>query len=230
MIKRKKSTILILDFGSQYTQLIARRIRENSVYSEILPFYTDISLLKEYNPDGIILSGGPASTYDEKAPKIHKKVFDLDIPILGICYGLQLIAHNSNCQIKKSEKREYGKAVLEVLESKNIFKNLKKESVVWMSHGDCVLECPPYYKIIGKTSNSNFAAIKHKSKEIFGIQFHPEVTHTDEGMKIIRNFIFEVCNSKPDWTMETFIEDSIIDVKNKIGNGKVLLALSGGVD
>jgi len=223
----KKSSIFILDFGSQYTQLIARRIRENSVYSEILPFNVDINELIERKPNGIILSGGPASTYQDNAPKPDKGVFDLGIPVLGICYGLQIIADFFDGTIKRSEKREYGKAILELVGSNSLFKDIPNETVVWMSHGDCILKSPENYKVIGKTSNSSFAAIKHATKDIYAIQFHPEVTHTEKGMQILRNFIFDVCKCEPDWTMESFIEESVEDIRKTVGNGNVLLALSG---
>ncbi|MBU1626764.1 glutamine-hydrolyzing GMP synthase [bacterium] len=226
----KKSSIFILDFGSQYTQLIARRIRENSVYSEIFPFNVDLSKLIEAKPNGIILSGGPSSTYQDNAPKSDRRIFELGIPVLGICYGLQLLADFFEGTIKRSDKREYGKAILELVGSECLFKDIPKETAVWMSHGDCILKIPENFKVIGKTSNSNFAAIKHAVKDIYGIQFHPEVTHTDKGMKILQNFIFDICKCEPDWTMESFIEESIENIRETVGDGNVLLALSGGVD
>jgi GMP synthase (glutamine-hydrolysing) len=226
----KNSTIFILDFGSQYTQLIARRIRELEVYSEILPFNVGFETLSNQKPDGLILSGGPSSIYEENAPKLDHRIFDLDIPILGICYGLQLIADYHGGKVQRSEKREYGKANLDIIVKKDIFKNIENSTTVWMSHGDSIIDLPYNFDVIGNTSNSCYAAIRHRTKNIYGIQFHPEVTHTIKGMDIIRNFVFEICRCKPDWTMESFIDETIKQTRDRVGDKRVILALSGGVD
>ncbi len=222
--------ILILDFGSQYTQLIARRIREFNVYSEIHAFTYPIEKIKELNPKGIILSGGPMSVYDKDSPQISKEIFDLEIPILGICYGLQLICNNFNGKVEPAVKREYGKAKLETKNNSSLFKDVENNSVVWMSHGDFITELPKEFDVIAKTENSPICAIGNESKSIFGVQFHPEVIHTTEGKKILSNFVFNSCKCMGDWTPHNFIENSVKEIRSKVGNGTVLCALSGGVD
>lgn len=220
--------IAILDFGSQYTQLIARRIREQNVYCKILPYNVSINELKEFN--GIILSGGPASVYDKDAPQGEINLLQLDIPVLGICYGMQWLVHSLGGEVKKAEKREYGKAKLQIIDSSALFADIPSESRVWMSHGDKVETLPEGFKIIGKTANSPACAIGDIKRNIYGLQFHPEVVHTTYGIQIIKNFIFKICNSKPTWTMESFIEHSIKTIRDKVGEKKVICALSGGVD
>lgn len=222
--------ILILDFGSQYTQLIARRIREFNVYSEIHAFTYPIEKIKELNPKGIILSGGPMSVYDKDSPQISKEIFDLEIPILGICYGLQLICNNFNGKVEPAVKREYGKAKLETKNNSSLFKDVENNSVVWMSHGDFITELPKEFNVIAKTENSPICAIGNESKSIFGVQFHPEVIHTTEGKKILSNYVFDSCKCKGDWTPHNFVENSVKEILSKVGNGTVLCALSGGVD
>jgi GMP synthase (glutamine-hydrolysing) len=222
--------ILILDFGSQYTQLIARRIRECGVYSEIHPYNFDVEKIKYKNPVGIILSGGPLSVYDEGAPRLNNEIFELGIPILGICYGLQLICFQLGGKVEKAKSREYGKATLKVSGKSSLLKNINPASVVWMSHGDYVTKIPDGYKIIGNSDNSPFCAIANETKNIFGVQFHPEVAHTEEGIKILKNFLFEICKAKGEWTPKHFIDSSIDKIKNLVGNKKVICALSGGVD
>lgn len=225
----KKETIVILDFGSQYTQLIARRIRELKVYSEIYPYNIKIEKLKELNPFGIILSGGPASVYDKKSPFPDEKIFSLNVPILGLCYGLQIIATLFGGKVSKAESREYGFAILNVTDRKNIFSGLKSQEKVWMSHGDKVIKIPSGFKIIGQTKNSDFAAIADESKKIFGLQFHPEVKHTENGIKIFDNFL-KICNVKRNWVPGAYIKETIKNIREIVKNEKVLCAVSGGVD
>lgn len=222
--------ILILDFGSQYTQLIARRIRESNVYSEIHSHEFPIQKIKEEKPQGIILSGGPMSVYDSDSPKIDKEIFELGVPILGICYGLQLLTINNNGMVEPAEKREYGKAKISITQRDDLFKNIPDESIVWMSHGDYVTKLPENFVVTSKSENSPICSISNSSKKFYGVQFHPEVAHTEFGKQIIDNFIFNICNCKPDWTTINFIDSSIEEIKNKVGNNKVILALSGGVD
>ena len=225
--------ILVLDFGSQTTQLIARRVRENNVYSEIKPCLISLEEVKAFNPKGIILSGGPASVYDEGAPLLPKEVFELGVPILGICYGAQLMAHLLGGEVERSEKREFGPAELFILRESPIFKGLSKEKPyrVWMSHSDRIIKLPPGFIALARTEHSPFAVIAHESKPFFGVQFHPEVVHTEIGGGIIRNFLFEVCGSQPNWTMPSFIETTVAEIKNLVGKDeRVICALSGGID
>ncbi|MFH1563810.1 MAG: glutamine-hydrolyzing GMP synthase [Nitrospirota bacterium] len=220
--------IAILDFGSQYTQLIARRIREQNVYCRILPYNPTIEELKEFK--GIILSGGPASVYDLNAPHGDSKILQSSIPVLGICYGMQWLAHALGGEVKKAEKREYGKANLQVVDATSLLAEIPTPSQVWMSHGDRVETLPSGFKVIGKTTNSPTCAIGDYKRNIYGVQFHPEVIHTTSGTQIIKNFLFKICNLKPTWTMESFIEHSIKKIQEEIGDKKVICALSGGVD
>ncbi|MDZ7765330.1 MAG: glutamine-hydrolyzing GMP synthase [Melioribacteraceae bacterium] len=223
-------TILILDFGSQYTQLIARRIREQNVYCEIHPHTFSLEEIKKLNPLGIIFSGGPMSVYDEGAPKISQEIFNLKIPILGICYGLQLIALNSEGKVEPAVKREYGKAELIVKEDSKLLENVSNNSIVWMSHGDYITGLPGEFQTIAGTENSPICAIANENDKIYGVQFHPEVIHTQEGKKIIRNYLFKICGCTGNWTPENFISSSIDEIKEKIGSKKAICALSGGVD
>lgn len=222
--------ILILDFGSQYTQLIARRIREQNVYCEIHPHTLPIEKIKEINPKGLIFSGGPMSVYDDGAPQISKEHFELNIPILGICYGLQLIAKNYDGSVEPAEKREYGKAEIIIEKDSKLLRDVKPNSIVWMSHGDYITGLPSGFEVTAKTNNSPICAIEYAEKNIFGVQFHPEVVHTHEGKKIIKNFLIDVCRCSGLWTSQNFIEGEIEEVKKKVGNKKALCALSGGVD
>ncbi|MGK9369799.1 glutamine-hydrolyzing GMP synthase [Melioribacter sp. Ez-97] len=222
--------IIILDFGSQYTQLIARRIRESKVYSEIQPHHYDLNKIIEERPKGIILSGGPMSVYDEDAPAVDKKIFELGIPILGICYGMQLIAKYNGGKVEPASNREYGKAEINVIGDDELLKGVENNSVVWMSHGDYITELPNDYKIIARTENSPICAVSNPANKIYGLQFHPEVVHTKEGKKIIDNFLFDICECKPDWTPGNFIENTIEEVKKLVGDKKAICALSGGVD
>lgn len=222
--------ILILDFGSQFTQLIARRIRENKVYSEIHPFNVSIDFIKNFGAKGIVLSGGPSSVYEKDAPKINKELFEIGIPILGICYGMQLIVHSLGGKVEKAKKREYGNAEIKIIKNDRIFKSFEKNSVVWMSHGDSIKSIPKGFNLTAKTSNTNYGAIENKEKNIYAIQFHPEVAHTKNGIKIIKNFIFDICKCKKNWNMDSFIEYQTKNIKEIVGDKNVILGLSGGVD
>lgn len=224
-------TIAILDFGSQYTQVIARRIRESSVFSTILRFDTPAEKIKELSPKGLILSGGPASVYDSNAPLPDPKIFELGIPILGICYGMQVIAHFLGGKVEKGLKREYGKSTLTVADNScALFKNLPQTMVVWNSHGDKLTAIPKDFVVVATTENSDFAAIEHPYKKIFGLQFHPEVAHTPLGKEILSNFVHSVCGCGKNWTMRNYIEQAIEQIREQVGNEKVILGLSGGVD
>ncbi len=224
-----KETIVILDFGSQYTQLIARKVRECGVFAEILPFNIPLKIIEQKHPKGIILSGGPSSVYENDSPHPDKEIFHLGIPTLGICYGLQLIAYHFGGKVDKAAKREYGRATLEVTKEDPLFDGIPINSQVWMSHGDRLEELPTKFEEIAKTQNS-ISAIRWKEKQIYGIQFHPEVYHTTFGIKILENFVRRICNCKEMWNASSFIETSINEIKQKVANENVILALSGGVD
>ncbi|WP_455378685.1 glutamine-hydrolyzing GMP synthase [Petrachloros mirabilis] len=226
--------ILVLDFGSQYTQLIARRIREAQVYSQILPCTVPLATILAYRPQGIVLSGGPSSVYEKKAPTVAKELFDQGIPILGICYGMQLVTYLSGGEVARSKHREYGRADLTIDDSGDLFKGIGKtgSTVVWMSHGDRIERMPPGFRSIAHTSNSPVAAMKrddHK-RRIYCLQFHPEVAHTPEGGKIIRNFVYDICRCKPTWTMQSYVETAVQQIRTQVGKDRVICALSGGVD
>ncbi len=221
--------ILILDFGSQYNQLIARRIREAGIYSEIVPYNVDINRLKQEEVKGIVLSGGPNSVYDEDAPTIDKEIFTLGKPILGICYGMQLTQKFFNGIVSPSDKREYGKSEVTLIKDSLLTKNMPTKSIAWMSHGDHVDTLSSDFELIGETSSAK-AIAKHKTLDIYNLQFHPEVTHTECGVSIIENFLFEVCNLKPSWNLDNYIETTIQNIKDTVKDDKVILALSGGVD
>lgn len=223
-------TILILDFGSQYTQLIARRIRELGVFSEIQPFNYNLDHLKSKNIRGIILSGGPSSVYADQAPRVGKELFDLNVPVLGICYGLQLITYLLHGEVGKAEKKEYGLANLHISRAVPLFDNIPEKSAVWMSHGDKINRLPDGFESSAHTENSPYAAIHHKNKPIFGLQFHPEVMHTAHGTEILKNFTFSICACKGDWTARSFIEESVERIRSQVGDRHILCALSGGVD
>ncbi|MEN2993822.1 MAG: glutamine-hydrolyzing GMP synthase [Thermodesulfovibrio sp.] len=222
--------IVVVDFGSQYTQLIARRIRELKVYSEIIPCNAPFSEIKKRNPSGVILSGGPASVYEEGAPTIDKEIFNLGIPILGICYGMQLIAYLLGGKVSPAQKREYGKAVLHIDDSSDIFADIPDETVVWMSHADKITEMPDGFIKLAHTENSSYAAMADRKRKIYALQFHPEVVHTEKGKKILENFVFKICGCNPTWNMHSFIEKEIEEVRKKVGKYKVVCAISGGVD
>ena len=225
----KRDTILVLDFGGQYTQLIARRIREFNVYSEIVPHDITPEEIKRRNAKGIVLSGGPFSVYEEGAFHSDTQVLKMDLPVLGICYGMQLITYQLGGEVAGSEHREYGPATIEVQDDP-LFRDLGPRLDVWMSHADRILKIPPEFESIAKTSNSPIAAMRNPSGSIYGLQFHPEVVHTPRGAEILRNFVFEVCECEPTWTPASFIEETDNMVRGKIKKGKILCALSGGVD
>ncbi len=223
--------VLILDFGSQYTQLIARRIREAKVYCEIHPYNRSLAFIKSFKASGIILSGGPSSVFDKGAPVVPKGIFSLGVPILGICYGMQLTAKLLGGVVEKSEKREYGGASLTIDSKGDLFRGIKHRSIkVWMSHGDRIERLPRAFTSIAHSSNSKFSAMRHLARRIYGVQFHPEVAHTPAGRTIIENFLFRVCKLKPTWTMESFIETAVSDIRKRVGSSKVVCGISGGVD
>jgi GMP synthase (glutamine-hydrolysing) len=226
--------ILVLDFGSQYTQLIARRIREAHVYSQILPCTVPLATILAYRPQGIVLSGGPSSVYEKKAPSVPKELFDQGIPILGICYGMQLVTHLSGGEVAKSKHREYGRADLTIDDKSDLFKGIGTDgsTVVWMSHGDRIERMPPGFRSIAHTGNSPIAAMKrndHK-RRIYCLQFHPEVVHTPEGTRLLRNFVYDVCGCQPTWTMQSYVDTAVQQIREQVGKERVICALSGGVD
>jgi GMP synthase (glutamine-hydrolysing) len=237
-----KEKILVLDFGSQYSQLIARRVRENRVYSEIFPFNVSIDRIREFAPKGIILSGGPSRVGARDAPFPDREVFNLGIPVLGICYGMQLIAYCLGGKVGRAVKREYGRAELVIDDDTDLFKGIKSrvkklktpnsklKTVVWMSHGDKIQRYPEGFTTIAHTNNSPIAAMADKNKRFYALQFHPEVVHTEHGSRILKNFIFNICKCKPKWTMQSFIDTTRKDIKEKVGKNKVVCAISGGVD
>lgn len=221
-------TIYILDFGSQYSQLIARRVRNLGVYAELVPYDVKISMLK--GAKGIILSGGPESVYAKGAPKVNKKIYDLKIPLLGICYGMQLITNDLGGKVVGAVEKEYGPADLKIIDNKDLFVGLGKKTKVWMSHGDRVEKLPSGFELIASTANSPDAVMSNKSKNIYGIQFHPEVEHTTKGMKIIENFVIGICKAKKEWKIEDFIERQVMAIREQVGDAKVICGVSGGVD
>ncbi len=227
-------TIVILDFGSQYTQLIARRIREFHVFSIILPAHSSLQEILSHHPKGLIFSGGPASVTQAHAPKLANKIFQLGIPILGICYGMQLIAHHCGGTVNPTPKREFGRANLHLDDTTDLFKGIKgkKAFPVWMSHGDSVEQLPQGFQTIGHTTHAPIAAMRKTtaSQQLFGIQFHPEVVHTQHGSSILKNFACHICQCKPTWTMGSFIDQAVTEMRQTVGHGKVICALSGGVD
>lgn len=222
--------ILVLDFGSQYTQLIARRIREGKVYSEIFPFNASFEKIRDFNPKGIVLSGGPSSVYEEGAPVPDMQIFQLGIPVLGICYGMQLMAHYLGGKVAKAAKREYGQAGLIVDNDTDLLEGISQQTKVWMSHGDRLEKIPEGFSVIGHTDNSPVAVMADRQKSLFALQFHPEVVHTVEGIRILHNFVYNICGCKPTWEMASFIDWSVADIRSKVNNKTVICALSGGVD
>lgn len=222
--------IAILDFGSQYSQLIARRIREAKTYSELFPFSVSAAELKRLNPKGIILSGGPNSCYDEGAPKLDKEIWKLGVPVFGVCYGMQLMALDLGGKVTPSKESEYGRALLTVVEHDQLFEEVEPAINSWMSHGDSVTGLPNGFKVIAKTANTPVAAIADEERGFFGVQFHPEVVHTQDGQKIVENFVKNVCKCTQSWTMDKFVDEAIEEVRDRVGEKRVLLALSGGVD
>jgi GMP synthase (glutamine-hydrolysing) len=224
--------ILILDFGSQYTQLIARRVREAKVYCEIFPFNAGLDKVKAFHPKGLILSGGPSSVYDAGAPLVGKDHLELGIPVLGICYGMQLLTHTLGGVVAKSQKREYGRADLRMDVKGGLFDGVGRDggTQVWMSHGDRIEKMPDGFHAIAHTDNSPTAAMADEKRKFFGVQFHPEVVHTPQGTQILRNFVYGICGCKPSWNMASFVEFAMGEIRKAVGGKKVICALSGGVD
>ncbi|HET9220164.1 MAG TPA: glutamine-hydrolyzing GMP synthase [Terriglobia bacterium] len=219
-------TILVLDFGSQYTQLIARRIREASVYSEVVPYNTPLEVIRKHQPRGIVLSGGPDSVYQDEAYACDRGIYDLGVPILGVCYGMQLMARDLGGKVVPGAEREYGARDIETIGASSLLGGIRR---VWMSHGDRILEPPPHFQVTAR-SDTAMAAMENPEKRIFGIQFHPEVTHTTNGTALLHRFIFDICGCKGSWTMGSFIERSVVRIREQVGTGRAICAISGGVD
>jgi len=222
--------ILIIDFGSQYNQLIARRVREFHVYCQIDPPDVDLDYIKNLKPKGIILSGGPSSIYEKNSPKCDKAIFNLGIPVLGICYGMQFMVSILGGTVKRARKREYGFAELKIKKQSDLFKGVEEKTNTWMSHGDSTAKLPGGFRITASTENTRIAATVHTKKHLYGLQFHPEVDHTTKGKIMLRNFVFDVCGCKRTWTMKSFAKDSVSQIRDVVGDKKVILGLSGGVD
>ena len=229
-MSEKQQTVLVIDFGSQYAQLIARRVREQKVFARIMPCHVDIKDIEEAAPDGIILSGGPANVYAEHAPKCDPKIFDLGVPILGICYGCQFMCETLGGTVLPAESREFGHADIVVQGNNDLFQNLPIDMGVWMSHGDQIEHLPEGFHSIAKTNTCPHAAIANYEKGFYGVQFHPEVAHTPRGKEILRNFLYNVANARGDWEMSSFVDMAIKNIKEEVGDAQVILALSGGVD
>lgn len=226
----KRELVIVIDFGGQYNQLIARRVRECNVYCEIYSYKIDIEKIKEMNPKGVILTGGPSSCYEENSATYSKELFELGIPVLGLCYGAQLMQHLLGGKVERASVREYGKSELSVDNSSAIFSDVKTKSICWMSHFDYISQVAPGFTITATTPDCPVAACENKEKNLYAIQFHPEVLHTEEGTKMLSNFVLNVCHCAKDWRMDSFVEEQIRAIKEKVGDGKVLCALSGGVD
>lgn len=222
--------ILIIDFGSQFNQLIARRVRESHVYCRIVPPGIPMETIKSLNPEGIILSGGPSSIYEKNSPKVDKKIFDLKIPVLGICYGMQFMIHALGGSVKKAQKREYGFAELTIKKQEGLFKSIDEKTVCWMSHGDSIEKLPKGFSITASTENTTIAATENKTAGYYGLQFHPEVHHTPKGKNMLHHFLFDVCECRRTWTMKNFAKNAISEIQKSVGSRKVILGLSGGVD
>lgn len=226
----KRETVIVLDFGGQYNQLIARRVRECNVYCEIYSYKTDLEKIKAMEPKGIIFTGGPNSVYLEDSPSYAKEIYDLGIPVLGICYGSQLMMHQLGGKVCKAPVREYGKIEVTVDQSSALFENVSEKTICWMSHNDYIEQAAPGFKIIAHTPDCPVAAVENVEKKLYATQFHPEVLHTKEGKQMLANFVFNVCGCAGSWKMDSFVEESIKAIREKVGDGKILCALSGGVD
>ena len=226
----KRETVIVLDFGGQYNQLIARRVRECNVYCEIYSYKTDLEKIKAMEPKGIIFNGGPNSVYLEDSHSYAKEIYDLGIPVLGICYGSQLMMHQLGGKVGKAPVREYGKIEVTVDQSSALFENVSEKTICWMSHNDYIEQAAPGFKIIAHTPDCPVAAVENVEKKLYATQFHPEVLHTKEGKQMLANFVFNVCGCAGSWKMDSFVEESIKAIREKVGDGKVLCALSGGVD
>ncbi len=222
--------ILVIDFGSQYNQLIARRVREQQVYCQIEPPGIELSRVRSLAPKGIILSGGPASIYENNSPRLDPQVFNLNIPLLGICYGMQYMMDSLGGKVERAAKREYGLAELHILDRKGIFHGVNGVTPCWMSHGDTTSSLPEGFMVTASTENTKIAAVENVKKRLYGLQFHPEVAHTPQGQKMLSNFLFEICGCKRQWTMKSFIGKAVEEIKGEVGEKKVILGLSGGVD
>jgi GMP synthase (glutamine-hydrolysing) len=228
--KLNHQMVVILDFGSQYSELIARRIRETQVYSEVISYRTTAEQLRLLNPKGIILSGGPSSVYDDRAPKCDPEIWNLGIPVLGVCYGMQLMVQQLGGEVVKAKKAEYGKAELQIDDPTDLLTNVDDGATMWMSHGDSCEKLPVGFELLAHTENTPCAAIADPARKLYGVQFHPEVVHSIGGSALIRNFVYHICGCDPTWTTEAFVEESIREIRARVGDKKVLLALSGGVD
>lgn len=226
----KNQLVIVVDFGGQYNQLIARRVRDLNVYCEVVPYYRALDEVKNKKPIGIIFTGGPNSVYDDNAPNIDKEIFDLGIPILGLCYGMQLISKTFGAVVEKAEKKEFGKTLCIKDKDSKLIQNMKNETIVWMSHQDQVKKLPCGFDLIQHTSTCPYAAIENEEKKIYAVQYHPEVNHSQEGNKLIQSFLYDICMAKGDWTMQNFMNEQINKIKDTVKDKKVLLALSGGVD
>ena len=227
----KKELVIVLDFGGQYNQLVARRVRECNVYCEIYSYKTDIEKIKEMNPKGIILTGGPNSCYEPDSPTYSEELFKLGIPVLGLCYGAQLMSHVLGGKVERADVREYGKTeVLIDKKDSKVFEGVSETTTCWMSHFDYISKIAPGFEITAHTADCPVAAAENAAEKLYAIQFHPEVLHTVEGTKMINNFVKNVCECAGDWKMDAFVENTIAEIREKVGNGRVLLALSGGVD
>ncbi|WP_058302816.1 glutamine-hydrolyzing GMP synthase [Gorillibacterium timonense] len=229
-MSKPNEIVVVLDFGGQYNQLIARRIRDLGVYSELLPFNTPIEKIRELAPKGIVFSGGPSSVYEENAPKVDPAVYELGLPILGICYGMQLMAEQLSGKVSPAEKREYGKAMVDFADVCRLTEGLDKQQQCWMSHGDKVTLLPEGFSVTASTEHAPIAGMANTDKNFFAVQFHPEVRHSVYGNELIHNFLYRICGCTGDWNMGTFIEDAVREIRNQVGDRKVLCALSGGVD
>jgi len=229
-VVKGKEKVIVLDFGAQYNMLIARRIRECNVYSEIYPCTITPEEIRGINPQGIVLSGGPSSVYEKGAPTVNPEILEMGIPVLGICYGMQLMGKLLGGRVQGSGKREYGRTEMRVQQPGVLFDGLNPQLICWMSHGDLVLEAPPGFDILAVTMNAPIASMENREKKLFGVQFHPEVVHTPWGIELIRNFLEKGCGCKADWTMEDFMTTSVNQIRERVGQGRVLCALSGGVD
>ncbi len=226
----QKEMVVVVDFGGQYNQLIARRVRENNVYCEVYPYNKALEKIKELQPKGIIFTGGPASVYEENAPKMEAEVFELGIPVLGMCYGMQFMAHTLGGHVTSAETREFGKTPTQVDVSSPLFKGLSEEEIVWMSHVDYVAKVPEGFKIVAHTKDCPVAAMQNETRRLYAMQYHAEVLHTEHGKEMLHNFLYEVCGCTGQWTMANYAKTAIEEIRNTVGDGKVLLALSGGVD
>jgi GMP synthase (glutamine-hydrolysing) len=226
----QQQIILILDFGSQYSELIARRIRETQVYSEVISYRTTAEQLRLLNPQGIILSGGPNSVYDTGAPQCDPAIWEMGIPVLGVCYGMQLMVQQLGGLVEKADRAEYGKAAIHIDDPTDLLTNVNEGSTMWMSHGDSCHKLPEGFELLAHTENTPCAAIANHERRLYGVQFHPEVVHSIDGAAMIRNFVYHICHCQPTWTTEAFVEQSIREIRARVGEKRVLLALSGGVD